>query len=223
MDDTAQTPSNSYVNTYVPPSEAGGNVSPTGTIPQVHAAPAPTPSSVPSNPTPAPMPEPTSSTTSTPAAPASGSEPVSTNEEALEAQNIFDLLGVSQATDQEKEAFLDELQQVIWEDFIENDVQLLISEAELAEMQKVQTQTYPSDLEKQEALVVFLEKLIPDLENLMLDKALDLKRDMVMERIAGMKEYFAGQTDKLQEITKAEDLITQNKWRSAADILNKIV
>ncbi len=142
--------------------------------------------------------------------------------EALENQNIFELLGVVDGTEAERESFLDELQQVIWEDMLENDVPQLITAEELTQLDGIKAQTFASELEKQEAIITFLEKIIPDLEEIMLEKALELKEDMMRERISGMREYYVNQAEPLQKIASAEELINSDKWRSAATILNAL-
>ncbi len=142
--------------------------------------------------------------------------------QTLEDQNIFFLLGVDDGTDEEKESFLDELQQVIWEDFLENDVQLLITEEEKQGLQQIQVKTGVSEEDKQEEMVVYLEKLIPDLEEIMLEKALELKEDMVKERIAGMREYYADRPEELKKVDEAAALIKADKWRDAATALNSL-
>lgn len=165
---------------------------------------------------PAPMstPAPVAETVTTAA-----STPASDKAESLEAQNIFELLGVNDGSDADKESFLDELQQVIWEDFLSSDIQLLLTRAELAEVQTIRAQN-PDAAKQQEAVVTYLEKLIPDLENIMLEKALELKREMVRERIAGMRSYLAGKPEKLSELSKAEELVRQGKWASVTKLLN---
>lgn len=140
--------------------------------------------------------------------------------ESLEDQNIFVLLGVTDGTDQEKESFLDELQQVIWEDFLENDSKVLLTTDEHTEMKKLMDKSYASELEKQEAVVDYLEKLIPDLEEIMLEKALELKADLFRERIMGMKEYYSNDNAKLSKLEEANNLIQQDKWASAATVVN---
>lgn len=265
MDDTAYNPANSYVNTYVPPSEGAAPVSQSpsrasyepdnaqkaqaqttspldqppsafqtpastsqGVVDRVVAIPITPPAAPPTTSTVTPAPTPVAANSPEPTE-ASATQPQATanvtttaqGSQMLENQNIFDLLGVDQASEAEKETFLDELQQVIWEDFLDNDVELLLTDSELQELHVIQAKSYPDDLAKQETIVSFLEKLIPDLEEIMLEKALELKRDMVMERIAGMKEYFAGQADKLATISQAEQLITSQQWRSAAELLNR--
>lgn len=141
-------------------------------------------------------------------------------DQSLETQNIFDLLGVSDGKDEEKEAFLDELQEVIWEDFIENDVGLLLSEEQISKFNEIKSKGQSGEV--QEEMLVYLEEIIPDLEDIMMDKALELKEDMVLERISGMKEFFSGNQAALDQIQKAEDLISQNKWSDAGSVLNSV-
>lgn len=140
--------------------------------------------------------------------------------QSLEDQNIFFLLGVDDGSDEEKEAFLDELQQVIWEDFLERDVELLVTEEELQGMKKIMAQKEKSELQLQEDMVVYLEKLIPDLEEILLEKALELKEDMVRERVSSMRELAAGKADVLVKLDQADTLIKDNQWRAAAEVLN---
>jgi hypothetical protein len=250
-DNTAPTPA-SYVDTYSPPATNQPATqapvqppvtpaAPTGTPapqasqsfsvpPALQSAPSVVPvqpmASTPEPSTPAPAPVASTPvapvavpTDSVPAQPSSGQSPIS---QALEDQNIFFLLGVTDATEEEKESFLDELQQVIWEDFLENDVELLITEEEMKELETVMAKKELGEVELQEAIVTYLEKLIPDLEEIMLEKALELKADMVKERIAGMKEYYADKSAALTKLDEAEKLVNDDQWRQAAEALNSI-
>lgn len=193
-------PQDSYINAYTPPAPAQSIGS---TQPQV------SPTSQFTPPTPSPVGQSQSDTV--------------TGSEKIEDQNIFFLMGVTEGTEEEKESFLDELQQVIWEDFLDNDVDLLLTAEEKSQLDKLKATAEAEPEEAQEAMVIYLEKLIPDLEEIMLEKALELKEDMVRERIAGLKEYFDGQQDKLDQLTQAEGLISENKWMSAAQKLNSLV
>ncbi|NCN24153.1 MAG: hypothetical protein COU65_00880 [Candidatus Pacebacteria bacterium CG10_big_fil_rev_8_21_14_0_10_42_12] len=143
--------------------------------------------------------------------------------EALEDQNIFDLLGVSDGTDEQKEEFLTELQDVLWEDFLEYDAQLLVTKDEYAELKQLRETHKDNVPEQQEAVVGYLEKLIPDLEEIMLEKALELKSDMVKERIAGMKELYSDDAAYQGQLTEAEAHIAAGRWHSAAVVLNSAV
>lgn len=142
--------------------------------------------------------------------------------QSLEDQNIFTLLGVEDGTEAEKEGFLDELQQVIWEDFLDNDVELLLTEQEMADLKLILDKKDVPDLQKQEEAVVFLEKLIPDLEEIMLEKALELKEAMVRERLAGLKDFYSNDPSKNEAITQAETAMNQGQWQDAAKTMNGI-
>lgn len=141
--------------------------------------------------------------------------------QGLETQDIFLLLGADQAADEaEKEAFLDELQQVIWEDFLENDVELLITNDEYAQLQVMIQQGQTPEV--QDEMAVYLEKLIPDLEEIMVEKALELKEELVHERVVGMREHYADKPEVLTKIKQAEQDMNQGQWRRAAQTLNAI-
>lgn len=144
------------------------------------------------------------------------------SDESLEAQNIFTLLGVEDGEESEKEAFLDELQQVVWEDFVENDSKILLTEADYSEFSKIIENADISNEQVQEQALTFLEKVLPNLEEIMLDKAIELKREMVMERVAGMKEYYAGKEQSLEVISRAEDQFRQDQWATGAQTLNSL-
>lgn len=140
----------------------------------------------------------------------------------LADQNIFYLLGISQTPDADKEKFLDELQKVIWEDFLAKDLELLITEEEMAEFKKISAKTFSSEDERQSAMIEYLEKLIPDLEKIMLDKALELKGDMFKERLKEFELAYASEPVKLARIKQAQVLVGEDDWRGAAQILNSV-
>ena len=176
-----------------------------------------------SNPDPA-TPPPSLSSSSSDSDPNPSSEdkvaPDPNSGQSLETQNIFDLLGVGDGTKKEKEDFLDELQEVIWEDFIESDVDLLLTEAEVKDFADIKAKGETPEI--QEKMLAFLEKLIPDLEEIMMDKALELKGDLVQERISGMREFHASNEEALAQIAKAEKAIIDDRWAEVATILNSI-
>lgn len=146
----------------------------------------------------------------------------STGGQAIEEQNIFELLGVMDAEASEKEAFLDELQQALWEDFLDKDVSLLVTADQLKEIQTLRAQTTLPENERQEKLIAKVEKLVPDIEDIMLEKALELKEDMVRERLAGMKEYYAARPAEMAKIQTAEKEIAAGRWKAGAALLNSL-
>ena len=143
--------------------------------------------------------------------------------ELLENQNIFELLGITEATEEEKELFLDELQQVIWEDFVENDVELLLTEDELKEFRVIAENTSLSEDDRQGQMIEFLENLIPDLDKIMLEKALDLKEEMTRQRIIELQQHYKDTPERLEIVQQALTLADQQQWRSVAATLNAMM
>lgn len=145
-------------------------------------------------------------------------------EQSLESQNIFFLLGVTDGSDEEREGFLDELQEVIWDDFLDRDAELLLTSDEFSALQQKRQEmseaNTPSE-EQQEAIITHLEGILPDLEDILLEKALELKADMFKERLAGLREFYAGKEDELQIIAEAEALMNDGQWKTAAEKMNE--
>lgn len=160
----------------------------------------------------------------TQAAPTSAAVPKSSqavgseNSEALEDQNIFVMLGIDQIPEKEKESFLDELQQVIWEDFVENDTKLLLTQEEYSQFSALANKTYANENEKQGTLIDFVEKLIPDLEKIMLEKALELKEEMFRERV---KELQRSKPDMAEKLKQVDAAMAAGKWFTASSAINR--
>jgi len=151
----------------------------------------------------------------------------STNEpiksvEPIEEQNIFELLGVIDADQADKEAFLDELQQALWDDFLDKDLPLLVKPEQLEEIQQLRQQDSLSETELQSQLIAKVEELVPDVEEIILEKALELKEVMIRERLIGLKQYFTNRASKLDEIQKAGQEFSAERWKTGAQILNNL-
>ncbi len=133
----------------------------------------------------------------------------------LEDQSIFDLVGDSEGTLEEREKFLDELQKVVWDDFLDNDVELLLTDEELRPLEEIVTRPDTDQMVKQQEIVKYLEAKIPDLEEIMMEKALKLKEDLLNERIAGMEQFYADKPEALAKIQEAKKTIQDGKYYDA--------
>jgi hypothetical protein len=142
--------------------------------------------------------------------------------ENIEEQNIFDLLGVNDATDDEKESFLDELQQALWEDFLDRDLALLVSDEEMAEIEKIKADGSLDEDKKQTALINKIEEYVSDIEEIMMEKALELKEDMVLERVEGLRESLKQNGQDESRLNEAEEHLKQGHWQTGAQILNSL-
>lgn len=170
-----------------------------------------------------PKPESTAQPASSQVEPAQTSGSNQSTSQKLADQNIFFLLGVEDGTDEEKNKFLDELQQVVWEDFLENDMDKLVTGPEKEQVRAILQDNSLSELDKQEKALSLLEKTLPNFEDLMIEKAMELKSDLFKERIAGMKEYYAQDQASLDKIAQAETQLQQENWRLAAETLNQLI
>ena len=135
--------------------------------------------------------------------------------QTLEDQSIFDLVGDTDGTAEEREKFLDELQKVVWDDFLDNDVELLLTEEELTPLEEIVSRPDTNQLTKQQEIVKYLETKIPDLEEIMMEKALKLKEDLLNERIAGMEQLYAGKAEVLSHIAEAKTAIATGRHYDA--------
>lgn len=138
--------------------------------------------------------------------------------EDLKSQNIFDMLGLDKISDEEKNHFLDELEMMIWDDFVAHDLELLLTSEEYGKARQILDEQAKSEDERKESLILFLEKLVPDLDEVLYEKALELKSEMMAERLNKLKEN----TDpaSIDKVKQAEAFISENRWRSAASLLN---
>lgn len=139
------------------------------------------------------------------------------NQEDLKSQNIFDMLGLTNISNEEKDGFLDELEEMIWSDFTTHDLQLILTAEEYTGAKAILDKS-GDETQRKEDLIVYLDKLIPDLDEVLYEKALELKSEMVGERLKKLKSKGAN----LEEIKEAEDLISQNRWKSAVSLLNQL-
>ena len=135
--------------------------------------------------------------------------------QSLEDQSIFDLVGDTDGTPEERERFLDELQKVVWDDFLDNDVELLLTEDELQPLEEIVSRPETDQLTNQLEIVKYLESKIPDLEEIMMEKALKLKEDLLNERIAGMEQMYADKPEALARITEARQAMAAGKYYDA--------
>ncbi len=137
----------------------------------------------------------------------------------LEHQSIFDLVGDNEGSAEQREAFLDDLQKVVWDDFLDNDVELLLTEEELRPLESIIAKPETDVNQKQQEIVNYLEEKIPDLETIMLEKALKLKEDLLMERILAMEQFFADKAETITKIGEARRLADEGRYY---DVIKKL-
>jgi len=140
----------------------------------------------------------------------------------IESQNIFDLLGVRGMSKEEEESFLVRLNKAIWDDFLDNDVELLLTEEEVGKLIEIINKQDIDEDQKQAQMYDFLKGIVPDLDEVLLEKASKLKEDLTLERVASMEELAAGDEGKLERLKEVRELVKQGLWADASELLNNI-
>lgn len=154
-------------------------------------------------------------------APTSNDEEV--NQEDLESQNIFTMLGLEHLEETEKEAFLADLEQLIWDNFIEVELPLLLNSEQKAQAEQILADNSKTEDERKEALLVYVEKFIPNLEEVMYKKALSLKKEMFEERLKKMRDQATEENNLslIADLDQIRELVAADRYKTATELLNK--
>lgn len=139
----------------------------------------------------------------------------------LQKMSIFEMLGVV-GTEEEKEAFLTEVQDVIWQDVVENDLAPLLDEAELNEVEAMLNDEQASEDVKRDYLFDMILKKVPNAEEVLLSRTMQLKSDLLHERLHGMQQFFTGNEAALQKLEVAHGHIDAEQHDEAVTVLNEL-
>ena len=167
-------------------------------------------------PTPEPNPKPT-------AEPSAEPTPEPVNEEDLEKQNIFAMLGLKNLEEPEKEAFLADLEQLIWDNFVEVELPLLLNSEQKAQADQILADQSKTENERREALLAYVEPFIPNLDEVMYKKALSLKKEMFEERVKKMRDQATEENNLslMADLDQIQELIAAGRYKTATELLNK--
>ena len=148
-------------------------------------------------------------------------EPV--NEEDLEKQNIFAMLGLKNLEEPEKEAFLADLEQLIWDNFVEVELPLLLNSEQKAQADQILADQSKTENERREALLAYVEPFIPNLDEVMYKKALSLKKEMFEERVKKMRDQATEENNLslMADLDQIQELIAAGRYKTATELLNK--
>ena len=141
--------------------------------------------------------------------------------EKLQKMSIFEMLGV-EGTEEEKEAFLSEVQDVIWQDVVENDLAPLLSEPEMDEVDAMLNDESASEDTKRDYLFDLILKKVPNAEEVLLERTMQLKSDLLHERFHGMQQFFANNPEAMQKLEVAHGHIDADEHEEAVALLNEL-
>ena len=155
--------------------------------------------------------------------PKTETEETKVDDESLEAQNLFTMLALDTISEEEKQGFLKDLEQLIWDNFVEVELPLLLNNEEKNQADQILADSSKTEDERKEALLVYLDKFVPNLEDMMYKKALTLKKEMFEERLKKLRENAteANNLSLIADLDQIQELVQAGRYKTAVNLLNK--
>jgi len=133
------------------------------------------------------------------------------------------MLGLKNLEEPEKEAFLADLEQLIWDNFVEVELPLLLNSEQKAQADQILADQSKTENERREALLAYVEPFIPNLDEVMYKKALSLKKEMFEERVKKMRDQATEENNLslMADLDQIQELIAAGRYKTATELLNK--
>lgn len=147
--------------------------------------------------------------------------PATQSNPGLTELDVFTILGVS-GTDEEKTAFLQEMQEVIWDDVVSSELDDNLTDEEMERIDDIIADTATSMDDKHNKLYAFLTEKIPNLTEVLTTKVNQFKMDLLDDRIEGMTEFYQSQNnaDALGKLEQALGMRNEERYSEAVAVLN---
>jgi len=146
------------------------------------------------------------------------------NQIPFEQLDIFTVLGVAQ-DDPDREAFLQQMEEAIWEEIVENELADKLSDTELGQIESILDAKDVSQDGKRDQLFGMVVGRIPNFEKIVREYTMAAKRDLLSERLEGTKEFYTTtqpNADKLSQVERAGQLFEAGEFSACAQALNAI-
>ena len=135
--------------------------------------------------------------------------------------DIFTVLGVDQ-DDPDKESFLRKMEDALWEEIIESEVGDKLEVSEITTLESILHDENISTTEKRDKLFGFLAEKIPHFELIVREYTLSAKKDLLLERLEALKEFYAQDMDALFQVNQADILFDEGKFSECVMLLNEL-
>jgi hypothetical protein len=136
-------------------------------------------------------------------------------------QDIFFLIGIN-GTEEEKNNYKNKLDQVVWDDFLINDAPLLLTNSEMIVLQVIIEHEDDDQSAKKQKILDYLATVCPDVDQLLDEKSLSQKEDMLYVRISEMERRYQYAPQALERIKDAKVACAMNRFHDAIAILNEV-
>lgn len=139
----------------------------------------------------------------------------------LDQIDVFSLLGM-QGTEEEKMAFLQEMQQTIWSQVVEDEILPTLSQEQITEVEDIMADTSVPLEESQAKVLEFLTRTTPNLPELLKNKILEFKASILVSRIGSLREKYATSPAQLQTLDSVESMLEQGSVQQAVQALSTL-
>lgn len=139
----------------------------------------------------------------------------------LQKMSIFEMLG-AEGTEEEKDQFLSQIQDVIWQDVVEKDLAPLLNDDEISQVEAKLSDDTLSNEDKRDYLFDLIMEKVPQAEQVLLDRTMQLKSDLLHERLHGMDHYFANDAAAQTKLQAAHGHLDAQEYDQCVALLNEL-
>lgn len=147
---------------------------------------------------------------------------MNTAPQSLAQADIFTILGVFDATAEDKEGLLGELQDAIWEEVVDSELGAKLTEADIVAVENILNDEAKSVEQRRNELYSMLVDKIPNLSDLLSAKTDEIKLGLLDERLQGMKAYHAKNATITESLNKVSALMDAGQYNDVITGLNAI-
>lgn len=141
----------------------------------------------------------------------------------LNQLNIFDILG-SEGSPEEKEEFLNLMEQAIVEEMVDTEFADNLSDEEVTQIGQIfDNEDQLSAEEMREQIIELLSSSRPNIDDLLIEYTNKAKQQLLYERIEGLKEFYKADQAGLAKLDEAYQLYQAKDYIQAVAVLNDLV
>lgn len=134
----------------------------------------------------------------------------------LDQYNLFDLMGLANMTSSQKEAMLIDINTSIWNDFIDQNLMLMLTQDQ---MQVIKNKLIKN--EEVEKILKYVAKIVPNIFNLMDEFARQFKFNYIKDHFLLMLDEYSRMATLLQDSTNIQQNEQErNKYLQAIKLLD---
>jgi hypothetical protein len=138
----------------------------------------------------------------------------------LESITLFDLIGI-QGTAEEEKAMSLKLANGIWQDWITAEWENF-PEAAMEKLEEILNEDKKDDERFEKEVGALIEEHMPEAKEQLKKRTIELKAEMVLERISGLREFHKNAAENISTLNEAEELADKGEWEKAVALLNQL-